>query len=155
MRDTSRQSAILHPVARLQRLFAKADRLIGEMLPSQLQAYFVAAASVLDGIILEPALQKRLQGITVATSRARQYGTNFRNFMLYGPPGTGKTMFAKKLAAQVRLKKNSFAILIQLTASQSGLDYAILAGGDVGPLGRDAVAEIHRVFDWAKTSRRG
>ena len=56
---------------------------------------------MLDGIILQPELQRRLQGITIATARARQYGTNYRNFMLYGPPGTGKTMFAKKLAAQV------------------------------------------------------
>ncbi len=61
------------------------------------------AESVLDGIILRSDLQKRLQGITIATARARQYGTNYRNFMLYGPPGTGKTMFAKKLALQVLL----------------------------------------------------
>ena len=29
------------------------------------------------------------------------------------------------------------------------------AGGDVGPLGRDAVTELHKLFDWASTSRRG
>jgi hypothetical protein len=52
-----------------------------------------------------------------------------------------------------RFEQIAFDLLTKL--SQSGLDYAILAGGDVGPLGRDAVAEIHRVFDWAKTSRRG
>ena len=57
--------------------------------------------------------------------------------ILHGPPGTGKTLFAKKLARA------------------SGLDYAILTGGDVAPLGRDAVTEIHRLFDWAATSRRG
>lgn len=50
---------------------------------------------------------------------------------------TGKTLFAKKLALS------------------SGLDYAILTGGDVAPLGRDAVTEIHRLFDWARASRRG
>ena len=54
-----------------------------------------------------------------------------------GPPGTGKTMFARKLA------------------QHSGLDYAILTGGDIAPLGRDAVTELHKLFDWAKTSRRG
>lgn len=39
------------------------------------------------------------------------------------PPcvGTGKTLFARTLARQ------------------SGLDYAIMTGGDVGPLGKDAV----------------
>jgi ATPase family AAA domain-containing protein 3A/B len=35
------------------------------------------------------------------------------------------------------------------------LDYAILTGGDIAPLGRDAVTELHKLFDWAKTSRRG
>jgi len=30
-------------------------------------------------------------------------------------------------------------------AHQSGLEYAMLAGGDVGPLGNDASAEIHKV----------
>ena len=38
---------------------------------------------------------------------------------------------------------------------QSGLDFAVLAGGDVGPLGPAAVTEIHRVFDWGEGSRRG
>jgi ATPase family AAA domain-containing protein 3A/B len=56
---------------------------------------------------------------------------------LTGPPGTGKTLFARNLA------------------QHSGLDYAILTGGDIAPLGRDAVTELHKLFDWAKTSRRG
>jgi ATPase family AAA domain-containing protein 3A/B len=49
----------------------------------------------------------------------------------------GKTMFAKRLA------------------EHSGMDYAILTGGDLAPLGRDGVTAIHKVFDWASTSRRG
>lgn len=40
-------------------------------------------------------------------------------------------------------------------AQHSGLDYAILTGGDIAPLGREAVTELHKLFDWAKTSRRG
>ena len=40
-------------------------------------------------------------------------------------------------------------------ATSSGLDYAIMTGGDVAPLGSDAVTEIHKVFDWAKTSSKG
>lgn len=35
------------------------------------------------------------------------------------------------------------------------MDYAILTGGDVAPMGKDAVASIHKVFDWANTSRKG
>lgn len=38
---------------------------------------------------------------------------------------------------------------------QSGLDYAILAGGDVAPLGTDAITELHKVFDWSEASKRG
>ena len=52
-----------------------------------------------------------------------------------GPPGTGKTLFAKGLARH------------------SGLEYAILTGGDIAPLGRDAVTEMHKVFDWAQVRR--
>lgn len=37
----------------------------------------------------------------------------------------------------------------------SGMDYAIMTGGDVAPMGRDGVTAMHKVFDWATTSRRG
>lgn len=37
----------------------------------------------------------------------------------------------------------------------SGMDYAILTGGDVAPLGKDGVTEMHKVFDWANNSRKG
>lgn len=43
----------------------------------------------------------------------------------------------------------------QKLAKHSGMDYAILTGGDVAPMGKDAVASIHKVFDWANTSRKG
>lgn len=50
----------------------------------------------------------------------------FRNILMHGPPGTGKTLFAKKLA------------------KHSGLDYAIMTGGDVAPMGREGVTAIHK-----------
>jgi ATPase family AAA domain-containing protein 3A/B len=40
-------------------------------------------------------------------------------------------------------------------ARQSGLDYAVLAGGDVAPLGAAAVTELHRVFDWGESRSKG
>lgn len=30
-----------------------------------------------------------------------------------------------------------------------------MTGGDVAPMGRDGVTAMHKVFDWAGTSRRG
>ena len=54
-----------------------------------------------------------------------------RHFLFYGPPGTGKTMTARQLARR------------------AGLDYAIMSGGDVVPLGDQAVTELHKVMDWA------
>lgn len=57
--------------------------------------------------------------------------------LLHGPPGTGKTLFARTLA------------------KQSGMDYAIMSGGDVGPLGKDAVEEVNKLFDWANKSKKG
>lgn len=35
------------------------------------------------------------------------------------------------------------------------MDYAILTGGDVAPMGRDGVTAIHKVFDWARSTRKG
>ena len=37
----------------------------------------------------------------------------------------------------------------------SGMDYAIMTGGDVAPMGREGVTAMHKVFDWATTTRRG
>lgn len=46
-------------------------------------------------------------------------------------------------------------MFIKKLAQHSGMDYAIMTGGDVLPMGREAVTSIHKVFDWASTSRRG
>jgi len=91
----------------------------------------------LKGIVLEANLDSQLRKIAVSTAHTKKNRAPFRHLILHGPPGTGKTMFARQLA------------------QHSGLDYAILTGGDIAPLGRDAVTELHKLFDWAKTSRRG
>lgn len=91
----------------------------------------------LKGIVLEKGLDTQLRQIAVSTANTKKNRAPFRHLLLHGPPGTGKTMFARGLA------------------QHSGLDYAILTGGDIAPLGRDAVTELHKLFDWAKTSRRG
>eukprot|EP00752_Nemacystus_decipiens_P007451 g6660.t1 len=40
-------------------------------------------------------------------------------------------------------------------AACSGMDCAVMSGGDVGPLGKDAVTELHGLFRWAAKSPRG
>ena len=55
IRDTSRKSAILHPWAALKGLLSK------------------PADFTLEGIVLNSAVRQRLQNITIATARARQY----------------------------------------------------------------------------------
>ncbi|KAI2798637.1 hypothetical protein RDWZM_004507 [Blomia tropicalis] len=94
-------------------------------------------ADALKGVILEPNLEERLRDIAIATKNTRKNGGLYRNVLFYGPPGTGKTLFAKKLA------------------EHSGMDYALMSGGDVAPMGRDGVTAIHKLFNWANTSRRG
>ncbi|KAL7301164.1 hypothetical protein TKK_0006135 [Trichogramma kaykai] len=94
-------------------------------------------SDALQGVILAPKIEERLRDVAIATKNTKINRGMYRNILMCGPPGTGKTMFAKRLA------------------QHSGMDYAILTGGDLAPLGRDGVTEIHKVFDWASTSRRG
>jgi len=95
------------------------------------------AENALSGVVLEPGLEERLKRVASSTANTKRNRAPFRHLLLYGPPGTGKTLFAKNLA------------------KHSGLEYAILTGGDVAPLGRDAVTEIHKVFNWAEASKKG
>jgi ATPase family AAA domain-containing protein 3A/B len=95
------------------------------------------ALDAVKGVVLHPELKSRLENLASTTVNTKRNRAPYRNVLLYGPPGTGKTMFAKNLA------------------QASGMDFAIMTGGDVAPLGRDAVTEIHKLFDWASTSRKG
>ena len=95
------------------------------------------AEDALSGIVLEKGLDSQLRKVAVSTANTKKNHAPFRHLLLHGPPGTGKTMFARGLA------------------NQSGLEFAIMTGGDIAPLGRDAVTELHKLFDWAKTSRKG
>jgi len=93
--------------------------------------------NIMEKIVLEEELSQRLEWTTNSLLNAKKNGTPYRHLMLYGPPGTGKTLFARTLSRQ------------------SGLDYAIMSGGDVGPLGKDAVHELNKLFAWANSSKKG
>lgn len=89
------------------------------------------------GVVVKPQLEERLREIAIATKNTKRNRGMHCNILLHGPPGTGKTLFAKKLA------------------KHSSMDYAIMNGGDVVPMGREGVSAIHKVFDWASSSPRG
>ncbi|XP_055946210.1 ATPase family AAA domain-containing protein 3-B-like [Argiope bruennichi] len=121
VQETSRLTlaeALKHPIKTKQRLTTKPK-------------------DVLQGVILNPALEERLSKITVATRNTKKNKGMYRNLLLYGPPGTGKTLFVKRLA------------------QHCSMNYAIMSGGDVVAMGREGVTAINKVFDWANKSRRG
>jgi len=93
--------------------------------------------NALTGIVLAPSLEARLRDVALATKNTKLNRGMYRNLLFHGPPGTGKTMFAKKLAMH------------------SNMDYAVMTGGDVAPMGRDGVTAVHKLFDWANTSSKG
>ncbi|GFR42049.1 hypothetical protein Agub_g2865 [Astrephomene gubernaculifera] len=88
-------------------------------------------------IILHQELHDTVRQVSAAAANTKAHGAPFRHMLFYGPPGTGKTMVAKRMART------------------SGLDYAIMSGGDVAPLEGKAVTQLHQTFDWAEKSRRG
>jgi ATPase family AAA domain-containing protein 3A/B len=90
-----------------------------------------------SGVILPDVVMSKIQHLCRATRTARYRNSPLMNCMFYGPPGTGKTLVARRFA------------------EYSDLDYAIMSGGDVAPLGGEAVTEIHKLFSWVSQSRRG
>lgn len=94
-------------------------------------------SSLLDGVILNEELEKQLREISYAVLNRRKHFAPTKNLLFWGPPGTGKTLFARKLAMK------------------SGLDYAVMTGSDVAPLGKHAISELNNLFDWAEKSPNG
>lgn len=101
------------------------------------QRIFSKPTDALKGVVLKPSIEERLRDIAIATRNTKKNKGMYRNVLMYGPPGTGKTLFAKRLAIH------------------SGMDFAVMSGGDVAPMGREGVTAIHKMFDWASSSRQG
>ena len=92
---------------------------------------------LLKVVILEKRLEDQVREISYAILNRKKHFAPCKNMMFYGPPGTGKTLFAKKLAMQ------------------SGMEYAVMVGSDIAPLGSQAVYELNNLFDWAEKSSNG
>ncbi|XP_072864056.1 ATPase family AAA domain-containing protein 3C-like [Chlorocebus sabaeus] len=92
---------------------------------------------VLEGVVLHPSLEAQVRNVAIATRNTKKNHGLYRNVLMYGPPGTGKTLVAKNLALNL------------------GMDYAIMRGRDVAPMGQEGVTAMHKLFDWANTSRHG
>ncbi|CDJ37071.1 ATPase, AAA family domain-containing protein, putative [Eimeria tenella] len=90
-----------------------------------------------ENIVLEKDLFQKLEFSKNSLLTTKAHNSHFRHLLLHGPPGTGKTLFARTLARE------------------SGMDYAIMTGGDVGPLGPLGASEINKLFNWAQKSRKG
>ena len=82
-------------------------------------------------------MEDHIREISYAVVNTRKHYAPNKNLLFWGPPGTGKTLFAKKLAMK------------------SGLEYAVMTGSDVAPLGTHAVDELHKLFDWAEKTPNG
>lgn len=92
----------------------------------------------LTDIVLSPDIQEKATILAQDTKETREYGLPYQNVMFYGPPGTGKTEFAK------------------IISHYSGMDYAIMSGADFSQFkGGEAIAELHKLFDWARASQNG
>jgi len=93
--------------------------------------------SEFSDVVLHPKLHQQVMRLADATRSAKRRKMPLQHAMFYGPPGTGKTMVAQRFA------------------EYSGLEYAIMSGGDVAPLEEQAVTELHKLFKWVHRSRRG
>lgn len=75
------------------------------------------AKGILSDVVLSTQLDSRVRMLASTIANTRANGAPFRNLLFYGPPGNGKTMIARRLA------------------TLSGLDYAIMSGGECLSLG--------------------
>jgi ATPase family AAA domain-containing protein 3A/B len=105
--------------------------------PKQLAEQKSTIHKQFESVILSIDDMERVVQLALSTRNTRASGAPYRHVLLHGPPGTGKTMIARRLA------------------ECSDMDYAIMSGGDVGPLGEDAVNQLHSLFKWASRSPRG
>ncbi|CAK0871489.1 unnamed protein product, partial [Prorocentrum cordatum] len=134
--------------------------------------------SEFDDVVLHPRLHQQVMRLADATRSAKARRMPLQHAMFYGPPGaTARTRWCctrctsraccgpSAPRARPRLpaapwshcsrRRTGKTMVAQRFAEYSGLEYAIMAGGDVAPLQEQAVTELHKLFKWVHRSRRG
>ncbi|CAN0130048.1 unnamed protein product, partial [Pylaiella littoralis] len=85
----------------------------------------------LEGIILPPHVEQRLRVIATSIRSSYSRGAPLPHVLIHGAPGSGKSVLARRLA------------------KMCGLNTVVVAGGDVGCLGRSASSELSGLVRWA------
>ena len=127
------QPALVRETSRSFGIFTR----IGHFVQSQFCTKKSATESVLHGVVLKDELDMRVRTLVSSIELTTKHSAPLRHILFHGPPGTGKTMVARRVA------------------KHSGLEFAIMSGGDVAPLKARAVTEIHKLVKWAKRSHKG
>ena len=120
-------------------------------------------------IVLPDQLHNHVRALAAVTANTRTHGAPFRHMLFYGPPGMrlnytrldwhllfemGSTFTCLELLKNVATGTGK-SMAAKRLARTAGMDYAIMSGGDVAPLGSGAVSQLHEMFDWAERSRKG